>query len=121
MEEIALKWVRRGRIFGRAEVVTDQVVTVQGIPIPPYFKSDGASLPWFVRSFLSPFGDYFTAALVHDFLLKMKVPRVEAAHTFKAELKHLNMPNWLTNTFYWGVRTRDHVVSLKEKLGCGRS
>jgi len=36
--------------------------------IPAGFESDGASIPKIFHSILGPFGGYFPAALLHDFL-----------------------------------------------------
>jgi hypothetical protein len=44
-------------------------ISSQGkIIVPRNFYSDGASVPRMFWSFLSPFGSYFKAALIHDFL-----------------------------------------------------
>lgn len=43
--------------------------TVHGeIEVPAGFITDGASVPRIFWGVLSPFGDYFGAALIHDFL-----------------------------------------------------
>ena len=43
--------------------------TVHGvISVPAHFLTDGASVPRVFWSLFSPFGDYFGAALVHDYL-----------------------------------------------------
>ena len=38
------------------------------IRVPAWFLTDGASVPRLFWNILSPFGDYFGAAVIHDFL-----------------------------------------------------
>jgi hypothetical protein len=38
------------------------------ITVPVGFMTDGASVPRIFWNVLSPFGDYFSAAVIHDFL-----------------------------------------------------
>lgn len=114
---IRLCWVSRGKIFGRATVVLGQEYISGDVRVPRGFRTDGASLPWFVRAFLPPLGDYFPAAVVHDWLLvEGRVSREDAAHVFKGVLKELEMPEWLVNTFYWGVRANDRWQEFKGKV-----
>lgn len=117
MNELTLKWEPRGKLWGLPCVYLMVAVSFMGHFIPVGTRTDGASLPFFLRPFLSPFGDYFPAALLHDYLLKHEKDwtRQECAHAFKRALKHLGMPSWLTNGFYWGVRAWDHWIEFKHR------
>lgn len=115
MNEIPLNWYRSGRIFGPARVTLGRPVTVLGTTVPNGFRTDGASLPWFLRAFLSPLGAYFPAALLHDYLLDSGEDRKVAAVRFKNALKALQMPVWLVNSFYAGVRLNDRWLALRGK------
>lgn len=46
-----------------------RVITSAGtVTVPEGFLTDGASVPRFFWNILQPFGEYFPAALLHDFL-----------------------------------------------------
>lgn len=112
-DEVFLKWVKPNRVFGPPRMVLDQLLVVRGEAIPPGFRTDGATLPFFVRPYFSNYGPYLKAAIYHDWLLYNKVERRTAAHGFKAALKDEGMPEWLTNGFFAAVRLNDHLVALK--------
>ena len=40
------------------------------VDVPAGFETDGASIPWFARAWLSPWGRVAFAAILHDFLLE---------------------------------------------------
>lgn len=114
VDEISLKWVKPNRVFGPPRMVLDQLLVVRGEAIPPGFRTDGATLPFFVRPYLSNYGPYLKAAIYHDYLLFCEVDRRQCAHEFKAALKDEGMPSWLTNFFFGAVRLNDHFVAVKE-------
>lgn len=81
------------------------------IRIPEGFHTDGASVPRIFWNIFSPWGSYFNAALVHDFLYSKdsdatcKVyDRAEADHLFKEAMFNAGV-GWVTRqTVYTAVR-----------------
>lgn len=56
------------------------------VTVPAGFVTDGASIPGIFWSILGPFGPYFQAAIVHDYLyseLNLSITRDVADHIFK--------------------------------------
>lgn len=111
---INLDWLPSRGIFARPRFRTTVATMVNGHLVPAGFVTDGASIPRPVMAYLSAFGPYFPAALLHDYLLTQEeVTRKMAAVKFKKALKALNMPWWLYNTFYTLVRLNDHWHGLR--------
>lgn len=82
------------------------------IKVPKGFLSDGASVPRPFWAIFSPFnGDYFEAALIHDYLYSKAsdfdhpmLTRPEADEIFKEAMYNLGV-GWLTRgTIYTAVR-----------------
>jgi hypothetical protein len=79
------------------------------LEVPKGFVTDGASVPRIFWSILYPFGNYFPAALVHDYLYskasnKLKITRAEADKIFLQAMKDVGV-GWLTRrTIYRAVR-----------------
>jgi len=81
------------------------------ITIPKGFHTDGASVPKVFWNIFSPFGSYFSAALVHDFLyskdsddLFFVSDRKEADRIFKEAMYNAGV-GWLTrHTVHSAVR-----------------
>jgi hypothetical protein len=79
--------------------------------IPSGFYTDGASVPRLFWNIFSPFGSYFSAALVHDFLYSKDSTelfhiwdRKEADLIFLQAMKDIGV-SWLTRrTIYRAVR-----------------
>tara|TARA_B110000503_G_scaffold139137_1_gene226833 strand:+ start:721 stop:1119 length:399 start_codon:yes stop_codon:yes gene_type:complete len=79
--------------------------------IPKGFCTDGASVPRIFWNIFSPFGEYFSAALIHDFLyskdsdnLFYVSERKEADGIFLQAMKDIGV-GWLTRrTIYRAVR-----------------
>lgn len=57
------------------------------IKVPRFFITDGASIPKPFWSFLSPFGEYFPAAVVHDFLYSKKNTKFDRKQSDKIFLQ----------------------------------
>lgn len=79
------------------------------LEVPKGFITDGASVPRIFWSILYPFGSYFPAALVHDYLYSkasddLRVTRAEADKIFLQAMKDVGV-GWLTRrTIYRAVR-----------------
>lgn len=109
MQKIKLNWIPKGELFHSALVEIAEETVISGHHIPEGFVTDGTSLPRVIRPFLSPFGPYFPAAVLHDYLLMTSNNRKYAAKEFKRCLKELDMPSWIVNSFYAGVRAQDKI------------
>jgi hypothetical protein len=85
--------------------------SVGTIRIPKGFHTDGASVPKIFWNIFSPFGSYFSAALVHDFLYSKDsdsifsaADRAEADHIFLEAMYNAGV-GWLTrHTVHSAVR-----------------
>jgi len=80
------------------------------VTIPTGFITDGASIPKVFWSILYPFGPYFPAALVHDYLYSkasnqfFHVSRETADKIFKEAMFNIGI-GWITReTIYRAVR-----------------
>jgi hypothetical protein len=83
------------------------------LEVPAGFVTDGASVPRIFWSILYPFGSYFPAALIHDYLYSKasdhltavkKIYRKEADLIFLQAMKDVGV-GWLTRrTIYRAVR-----------------
>jgi len=78
------------------------------ITVPAGFLTDGASVPRVFWNILSPFGSYFPAALIHDYLYSKvsiwKLTRKQADQLFLEAMKNVGV-GWLTrHTIYRAVR-----------------
>lgn len=116
IDTIHLIWRRQDRFFGllgQTKFELAEATPILGHLVPKGFQTDGASLPPLLRQYVSPYGDYFPAAVLHDYLLeKGECTREEAAHWFRKALRHQGMPSWVERPFYWAVRFWDHCHAL---------
>ena len=80
--------------------------TADGLVVQIGFLSDGASIPQFAWSIIGdPEGDYFPAALIHDWLYRIRTFNRAAADWIILEAMQSLRVGWLTrNTIYAGVR-----------------
>ena len=77
------------------------------IEVPVDFLTDGASVPRVFWGILSPFGDYFGAALIHDFLYSPHNRRFDRAtcdRIFLAAMKDAGVPWLRRRVIYRAVR-----------------
>jgi hypothetical protein len=77
--------------------------------VPVGFQSDGASVPEFLWSSVSPRVDPCTlrGALAHDFLYRSHLPgwtRKEADELFFTLIREDGLSWWKSRKAYWGVR-----------------
>jgi len=78
------------------------------ITVPAGFLTDGASVPKVFWNIFSPFGSYFPAALIHDFLYSRTstwhISRLEVDEIFLAAMQDVGV-GWITRrTIYRAVR-----------------
>lgn len=79
------------------------------IVVPKGFITDGASIPSVFWSIISPFGDYFGAAIIHDYLYNhdteySNYSREEADLIFKEAMFNLGVPWLRRETIYRAVQ-----------------
>jgi hypothetical protein len=86
------------------------ISSIGTIHVPAGFLTDGASVPRVFWSIFDPFGPYFHAALVHDFLYSRQsserydLDRAEADEIFKEAMFNIGI-GWATReTIYHAVR-----------------
>lgn len=77
------------------------------ITVPAGFVTDGASIPRVFWSILDPFGSYFKAAVIHDFLYSpwnIRFDRAESDQLFKEAMYNSGL-DWPTReAIYRAVR-----------------
>ena len=78
------------------------------IEVPTGFLTDGASVPRIFWNIFSPFGNYFPAALIHDYLYSKSstwlITRAEVDEIFLDAMKDVGV-GWITRrTIYRAVR-----------------
>jgi len=87
------------------------------IDVPKGFVTDFASSPFFVWTFIPPWGRYGKSAIIHDFLYQNKLTqprniwerifsreRKDADRIFLDGMRVLGVPKWKRKLMYWGVR-----------------
>jgi len=78
--------------------------------IPTGFETDGASVPRVFWNILQPFGEYFPAALLHDFLYsqcstgRFETNREEADFLFLEAMHNAGVPWHTRHTIHAAVR-----------------
>ena len=82
------------------------------VVVPAGFVSDGASIPRVFRLFFSPTGQYFSAAIIHDYIIVYEKNWNLANAQFNAELKNLGIAAWRRHTLVWGVKVWGQVMKL---------
>lgn len=77
------------------------------IIVPRFFETDGASIPRVFWNILSPHGDYFYAAVVHDFLYSRfneEFTRDEADFIFLEAMYNVGVPWYRRHVIHAAVR-----------------
>jgi hypothetical protein len=80
------------------------------VTIPTGFETDGASIPRIFWNILQPFGEYFPAALLHDYLysrtstMYFDCDREEADFLFLEAMFNLGVPWHTRHTIHVAVR-----------------
>lgn len=77
------------------------------IEVPVGAETDGASIPRAFWSIFDPFGEYFGAAVIHDFLYSphnAEYDRWESDQIFLEAMFNIGMPWWRREPIYRAVR-----------------
>lgn len=96
--------------------------TIYGpIVVPSGVVSDGASIPRVFWSIIDPWGPYFPAALIHDYLYKRiggakypKLTRKQIDNIFVSEMKSLGVDFVTRHTMHKAVRAFGWRMFRKE-------
>ena len=81
------------------------------ICVPKGFRTDGASIPRIFHSIIGPYGSYFPAAIVHDFLYRQAsdefygdITRAMADRIFLDAMQTLSTPWPIRRAMWFAVR-----------------
>ncbi len=94
------KWWRRAKW----ELTVSIISLNKKVVVPKGFVTDGASIPLWARMLFSPTGRYFSAAIIHDYIIVTEQNWNKANDQLEAELDLLNIKSWRKNLMLFGVR-----------------
>lgn len=106
-------YTKRGLKAKRFEVFFEPIVfysAVLGreIVVPIGFKTDFASIPWFLQSLIQVNGPHIQAAVVHDFLCiykdAFKITQKQADEVFLEAMECIGVRYTQRTVMFWGVR-----------------
>lgn len=106
---------------GKRKLTQVYVYEINGyrITVPKGFITDGASVPDILKPIYNPFGRYFPAAVVHDYLYSkyndIGINRTLADKIFNFIMKELKIDRSTRRKFYLAVRCFGEM-SWKKKL-----
>lgn len=93
-----------GRNFVLLEPFTYVTAKMERIEVPAGTESDGASTPREIWSAFPPFGDYWRAAFLHDYLYReTDRPKDECDSLFLEAMEALGVEDATRRTLYEGV------------------
>jgi len=73
--------------------------------VPQGFPTDLASIPVLLWFFLPPFGNYLSAAVLHDWFCKQEwISRLDGDKLFLEAMLASNVKLWKAYVMYYGVR-----------------
>lgn len=88
-----------------AEPLTYTALNGERITVPAGADSDGASTPRFLWRVFPPFGNYWRAALLHDYLYRhTDRPKAECDRLFLEAMRACSVPRMKAETIYLGVK-----------------
>ena len=99
--------MRRGNRVFRLEKRFRYLSSFGCIEVPQGTETDGASVPKAFWNYLDPFGEYFSAAVVHDFLYSpanCEFDRWESDIIFKEAMFNAGVPWQKRELIYHAVR-----------------
>lgn len=99
--------MRRGSRVFRLESLFRYCSSLGMIEVPAGTETDGASVPRVFWSIFDPFGEYFGAAVIHDFLYSsgnLQFTRAESDLIFKEAMFNVGVPWYRREVIYQAVR-----------------
>lgn len=77
-----------------------------GLTVPPGFRSDYATIPWWLRWLFNPAGKYRCAAILHDYLYSRagSCSRFVADAIFREAMARSGVPLHVRVVIYYAVR-----------------
>ena len=97
---------RRGKLFHQFTYHIGTKYSKDFITVPVGFVTDFASSPFFVWSFIPPWGRYGKASVLHDYCYSINLHnRKWADSVFREAMIVGGTPIWKAKLMYWGVRT----------------
>lgn len=105
MSEIIVKFIEPSRWWKNSkwELMKQYKSGNSNIKVPKGFITNGASIPFGFKSFFSPTGKYFGAAIVHDYMLKSGNTFKESNKEMLEEMKHLGVEKYRMCLIYGAV------------------
>lgn len=104
MTQVVVEIQPSKHFWKQARLIVKKPLHVGGFFVPVDFPSDGATIPWPLRLFLSPIGDYLAAAILHDWLLFTGRTRDYADKHFKSAMEETGVSTLKRAILYGGVR-----------------
>ena len=99
--------MRRGSRVFRLETLFRYISSFGTIIVPAGTETDGASVPRAFWNIFDPFGEYFGAAVIHDFLYSpanTEYSRWEADSIFKEAMFNVGVPWYRREVIFHAVR-----------------
>lgn len=117
MSSVVVEFIRPKRWWHRSRwrLMKPYTSLNQQVTVPKGFVSDGASVPLPMQRLFSPTGAYFSAAIIHDYVIEVEEDWKRANHEFHEELKQLNISWWRRKTLLFAV---EFFTTIKYRLGC---
>lgn len=112
--EIDVRFIAPARWWKQAQwkLLEDYTSANGNVTVKKGFVSDGASIAWFLRWLFSPTGQYFGAAIVHDYIICSEKDWRKANREFRAELDALGIPGWRRRIMHLAVRCYSKLKGL---------
>jgi len=115
MNEVIVKYIQPSNPYKRAkwELVEDYT-SYTGVLVPKGYVTDGASVPVFLHTLMSPTGPIFKAAIVHDYLIdKNNGNWDEANRVFYEELEYCDISDFRIRVIKLAINTASKFRSKR--------
>ena len=113
--EIHVKYIAPERWWQRAkwQLLIPLTSHNGNVTVPTGFITDGASIHWTMRWLFSPTGEYFCAAVIHDYILVRYKDWERANDEFENEINHVEMNEAMRWMMITAVRFWAKIGKLK--------
>lgn len=103
---IHVKFIPPAKWWNRAkwELLKEYTSHNGEVVVPVGFVSDGATIIWALRWLFSPTGEYFSAAIIHDYLIDELNDWDAANEQFEIEMSYLGVDSWRRNLMVGAVK-----------------